>query len=231
MTPPLLVTVTSADLPADLDWLGPSEKEVLSKLHVPHRRGDWMLGRLAAKRAVLAAGGELAGKRECEVEIMAAPDGAPEAWVDGRAARFTISLSHSAGLGVCLVADRGVMAGCDLELVEPRSPLFSADWFTSEELELVGGTPHDRRDLVITLLWSAKESVLKAVRQGLRLDPRDVNVRLDEAGADGTSWKELRAVVAGRRFRGWWRRDGRLVMTVVTDRFVLPPVLMAGLAA
>jgi 4'-phosphopantetheinyl transferase len=226
MKEPTWLTVTVSDLPVDHSWLGFRERQVLARLKVPGRRRDWMLGRLAAKRAAMVAVGELGRLNEEEVEIIAAPDGAPEAWLRGRPAPFRISLSHRGGLGACLVAGPGVMVGCDIELVEPRATVFAADWFTAGELARFAGTPHDRRDLWVTLIWSAKESVLKALRQGLRLDPRDVQVWLEDTDPDFEGWRPLAAVNAGHQFEGWWRREGQLVMTAVMDPAGMSPTLV-----
>jgi 4'-phosphopantetheinyl transferase len=218
--------------------LSPREQRVLAGLHVFERRRDWMLGRWAAKRALRAAGDYLSGNLDdlddSILEIIAAPDGAPEAWIEGRRAPVTISLSHRGGTGACLLAGVGMLVGCDLELVEPRAPVFAGDWFTEGELQLVAGARPEQRDLVVTLIWSAKESVLKAVRQGLRLDPRDVEVRLaatDLANTTGGTWRSLTAAGAGRLFEGWWRVDDRMVMTAVMDPAHGSPAPVNRLAA
>jgi phosphopantetheinyl transferase len=76
---------------------------------------------------------------------------------------------------LCAVAPPSAEVGCDLETVEPRSPAFLADYFTDAEPNLVARTPAAMRDRVLTLLWSAKESALKALGSGLRLDTRSVD--------------------------------------------------------
>jgi 4'-phosphopantetheinyl transferase len=230
---PIWATALEADLPFSSAWLGPREQELLATLKLPHRRRDWMLGRWAAKRAMRAAADGLAGFHDSELEILAAADGAPEAWITGRRAPATISLSHRNGLGVCLLAAHGVAAGCDVELVEPRAPVFAADWFTGEEQRRVAGAPPEQRDLMITLIWSAKESVLKAMRHGLRRDPRDVEVSLklsDPEYANG-GWRPLATSGSGCQFTGWWRLEDRLVMTAVMDPAHCPPALVTELAA
>lgn len=200
-----------------------------------------MLGRCAAKRAMRAAADGLPGFSDSELEILAAADGAPEAWITGRRAPATISLSHRDGLGVCLLAAHGVAAGCDVELVEPRAPVFTADWFTDGEQRRVAEAPPEHRDLMVTLIWSAKESVLKAMRHGLRRDPRDVDVSLalSDPYADG-GWRPLASVFCGApcarpasgvRFTGWWRVEDRLVMTAVMDPAHEAPALVNELAA
>ena len=104
--------------------------------------------------------------------------------------------------------------------VEPRSPAFLADYFTDEERNLVAQTPAAMRDRVLTLLWSAKESALKALGCGLRLDTRSVNA--GPAGFLQTGDEEWRRVkvahIGGRTFHGWWRVSRDLVYTVVADR-------------
>jgi len=66
--------------------------------------------------------------------------------------------------------------GCDLEIIEPRADSFVADYFTAEEQKMVAGADATDRDLRVTLLWSAKESALKALGEGLRMDTRCVAV-------------------------------------------------------
>jgi 4'-phosphopantetheinyl transferase len=166
-------------------------------------------------------------------EVRAAVDGAPEVWVGGRRAPLAISISHRGGLGACVAAAAGRALGCDLELVEAHSPALARDFFTPAELAMVERAGPAGRDLVVALIWSAKESALKALREGLRLDTRDVEVRVPlEAGAllpggGGSGWRPLRVVHGARSFDGWWRRlsSGHL-LTVVTDHACEPPPLI-----
>ena len=81
-------------------------------LRMRRRRRDWRLGRFTAKAAV-GAWLSVAPER---VEILAAPDGAPEAWVDGERAPVSVSLSHRAGRALAVVAHAPAVVGCDLEL-------------------------------------------------------------------------------------------------------------------
>ena len=116
-----------------------------------------------------------------------------------------------------LVGDPGSFAGgtvgVDLELVEPRSAGFVADFLTTAEQRYVasrGACGEHGWDLASNLLWSAKEAVLKVQRVGLRVDTRTVEVCIDHrASPDG--WAALTATGAnGTAYPGWWRRDGLL---------------------
>jgi 4'-phosphopantetheinyl transferase len=217
----------AADVPAGDGWLAPEERTRLAGMRAPARRADWRLGRWTAKRAVacrLAA--PLAPAPEpAAVEVRSAADGAPEVLVDGAPAPLVISLSHRAGLAVCMVAAAGVALGCDLELVEPRSDAFVADYLTAPERAAVQAVPVADRPLLVALHWSAKESVLKALRTGLRLDTRWVAVDPPEAGGPGR-WYPLtvRHPATGRSFQGWWRHDAGRVLTMVTAPPPAPPL-------
>ncbi|HEX6618406.1 MAG TPA: hypothetical protein VF024_02040, partial [Solirubrobacteraceae bacterium] len=106
-----------ADVPAGDAWLSARERRTAAGLHVHQRRQDWRLGRFTAKTAV-GAWLFVAPER---VEILPAPDGAPEAWVDGERAPVSVSLSHRAGRALAVVAQGPAVVGCVLERVEPRS--------------------------------------------------------------------------------------------------------------
>jgi 4'-phosphopantetheinyl transferase len=127
-----------------------------------------------------------------------------------------ISLSHRSGIAVCAVAAAPNRLGCDLELIEPHSAAFLADYFTPEEQAWVKGSSYDDWPQRLTLLWSAKESVLKALGLGLRLDTRSVCIRptVLERSQD---WAPLSAWAGQDEvFDGWWRRAGGFVQTVAT---------------
>jgi 4'-phosphopantetheinyl transferase len=206
-----------ADLPEGNDWLSPREHSTLAALRFERRWIDWRLGRWTAKLAVSASLGADAPTM-CEVEIIAAADGAPEAFVAGGPAPLALSLSHLDGLAVCAVVPRGTAIGCDIEAVETRSEAFVSDWFTEEERAAVQAWPLSSRALGVTLIWSGKESALKALREGLRLDTRDVVVHFAASlGGDGLGWEPFTVVGPGGRcsFSGRWRRHHGHVLTVV----------------
>ena len=169
---------TEADLPAENDWLSASERLRLDGMRFAKRHADWRLGRWTAKRA-LAAYLNLPSHPQhlADIEIRSAPSGAPEVFIANQPAGVAISLSHRAGVAACAITLSGAELGCDLEIVEPRSDAFIADYFATEEQALIERTSAAERSLLLALLWSGKESALKALRTGLRLDTRSVTVR------------------------------------------------------
>jgi len=211
-----------ADVPTNNDWLNTNESICLDGMRFPKRRADWRLGRWTAKCA-LSIYLDVSARPDVfrRMEISAASSGAPEAFFDGPAP-VTISLSHRAGVAACVVEAPGVELGCDLESVEPRGDSFVADYFTIEEQSLVAHAPAADRLTLIALLWSAKESALKALRTGLRLDTRSVIVIPCATSFDRYGWSQLRVRhVADRSagvrvFHGWWQSADQIVRTVVS---------------
>ena len=164
------------------EWLGAKERVQLNAMRFAKRRADWQLGRWTAKHAVAACLQLPADLHSlASIEVRPGPSGAPETFLGNKWAPVTISLSHRAGRAVCAVAPYRGALGCDLEVIEPHSDAFIADYFATEEQALVARAAPADRPWLVTLLWSAKESALKALRAGLRLDTRCVIVTLVDA--------------------------------------------------
>ncbi len=238
---------TEADVPAENQWLSSSEMTSFGRLRFAKRRTDWRLGRWTAKRALA-----LCLDLPCDflalanIEIRAAASGAPEAFLFDQAAPVAVSLSHSAGTALCAVAVSGADIGCDLEMIEPRSNAFIADYLTACEQALVERTLMEQRPLLVTLLWSAKESALKALHAGLRLDTISLDVEFDEESSPATEqcrqdflisksvsepdanpdeWRSLHIRYSGgQAFRGWWRHADHMVRTVVSALPLRSPI-------
>jgi len=219
------------DVPPENDWLSPAESLRLDSMRIPKRRMDWRLGRWTAKRAI-ARFLDLPGQRQAlsTIEIRPATSGAPEAFLSGNPAPVTISISHRAGIAMCTVASCGSSLGCDVEVVEPRSFAFVADYFTVKEQTLLAGVPAAARDAAITLLWSAKESALKALREGLRLDTRSLEIlafnepqfQPDRPPVPSlvppSDWRQIQVRCSdGQFFDGWWQRAGSCIRTLVAS--------------
>ncbi len=200
------------DVPEGDAWLLPAEQRAIGELIRPKRRADWRLGRWVAKHAVARA---LVISPDV-VEIRSAEDGAPHAWRDGVPVDAAISISHSGGAGLCVVAVPPLAVGCDLERIEQRAAVFEEDWFSPSERAAVLACPPADHDLLVTMIWSAKESALKAVRAGLRRDTRSVVVDEFDRETDG-AWHRLRIRdLEGSTLDGWWRRNGQSVISVAS---------------
>ena len=206
MTAPGWLTASLADVPDGVGWLSARERRALAALTVEKRRADWRLGRWTAKAAV-AAWLRVPASR---IQILAAADGAPEAWLDGERAPLSVSLSHRAAPAVI---------GCDLELLEPRSQAFLREWLAPTERMLALTFDGPERDRVVNLVWTAKEAAAKVRREGLRLDVRRAAVDVPDPAPHAAAWRRLtvRWRAGGARTAGWWRDEPGWVMTIAGD--------------
>lgn len=228
---------TETDVPAGNQWLSTGERICLDGMRFPKRRADWRLGRWTGKHAVAAYLNLATDIRDlATIEVLAAPSGAPEVFVQNWPADIAISLSHRDGTALCIAAPAGTRIGCDLETVEPHSDGFIADYCTPEEQALIARTPLERRALVVCLIWSGKESALKALHMGLRLDTRCVCVRpadypvepggekrqelcAEDIISNPDGWRSLSVhCSSGPVYSGWWRFQDQMVRTMVCHR-------------
>ncbi len=221
-----------SDVPATDDWLSPAERAVLARYWAPKRIRDWRLGRWTGKRALARAGVDELKEADfaslARMSIRANESGSPCVFLDERDCDWVISLSHAGECGACAVARRPAALGCDVETIGRRGEEFVVDWFTDAERRLVEAVAAgNERSRVVTLVWSAKESALKALGVGLRLDTREVDVELPGYAPGTREWSALVVHTPERALHGWWRAGDERVLTVVADP---PPGLPLALA-
>jgi 4'-phosphopantetheinyl transferase len=219
------------EIPGTDSWLTAAEADRARGLRFTKRRTEYRLRRWVCKHAVATAAGHRCDLESlARIEVANRPTGVPYVLLDGTELELAVSLTDRAGWAVCVVTDGPGGLGCDLELVEPRSAGFVADFLTSAEREYVGSLPGSHRDAAANLIWSAKESALKVLGTGLRRDTRSVEVTV--GGADeGPGWAPLAVLTAeGTRLPGWWRREGDFVVTVASPRDAPPPTMLLGSA-
>ncbi len=214
-------------LPGDVAWLTPAEQDQLATFRFEKRRSDWLLGRWTAKQALLGMAG-LPSTDIGRFEIASEPNGAPMPRMDDQPCAARLSLSHSHGHALCVVTGSTAALGCDIELVEPRGAEFIDTWFTAAECEQVESADSAFRDALVTLIWSAKESTLKAMRTGLSADTRSVNVTIGQQPEDN-GWQYARtALDDGGEFSCLWRLAGPFVLTIVTSGAVEEPCSLSA---
>lgn len=215
------------EVAAGSSWMDTAEAERFARMRFEKRRTEARLGRWTAKQTVSLARGRARDERNlASVIVRNAPDGAPELYVDGVHQLSIIAMTDRADWAVTALRDGPERIGCDLELVEPRSPLFIADYLTEHERTQVGAGDSD---LLANLMWSAKESSLKVLRTGLRRDTRTVEVHVEgHSGGPLDEWRPFFVLVDGgqSRHHGWWIRYGEFVLTVAAEVPVDPPVAL-----
>ena len=227
MSPILWHSCGMGEVADGTSWMDRAEAERFARMRFAKRRTEARLGRWTAKQTVSLARGRSGDDRSlAAVVVRNAPDGAPELFVDGAHQPSVIAMTDRADWAVTALREGPERIGCDLELVEPRSKRFVADYLTDSERSQVAAGDFD---LLANLMWSAKESSLKVLRTGLRRDTRTVEVHLDDlAGGAAEAWSPFVVVVDGGpvRHHGWWIRYGDFVLTVAAEVSVTQPVAL-----
>lgn len=135
--------------------LTPAEETAFARYTFAKRQQDWLLGRLAAKRALAAAGGW-----DPATISIASSDGGPPTFLgpDDRLAGWDVSLTHGHGHALALAAP--VPVGIDLE---KRRAISAGGWrfFLAEDERawLQSGPLGDAGEVIA---WAAKEAAYKA---------------------------------------------------------------------
>jgi phosphopantetheinyl transferase len=202
--------------------LSAREAAILAEMELLPRRRKWLLGRLAAKRLVMAMS---PGLPATEVSVLNRPAGDPYVVIEGRGEwEFPISISHRSEIGLAAApADRSARIGADVESVEPRDPALVRQFFTCGEAELVAKSGASA-DEVTAAIWSAKEAVLKLLGLGLRVDTRHLAVSFDGEPFPGcpAKWQPLAVAACVEApgpplppsLRVVWRGEPGYVLTV-----------------
>lgn len=212
-------------------FLTQGEREQLLDFAVPKRRCQWLLGRWTAKHLLQHHLYATTGSRPSlsAIAIDNDPDGAPYAVLAVDADQPTslnrlpvsLSISHSGDFALSAVwAGSGVQIGVDIERVETRVEVFMSTYFTPEEIALVNAASSDMHDTLVTVIWSAKEAALKALRLGLRVDTRGLSC-LPQGEPSVHAWRPVSircspTLIQGARYslRGWWRMHGSYTLTL-----------------
>jgi 4'-phosphopantetheinyl transferase len=216
------------DVPASTDWMSPHERDHLASIRYTKRRDEYVTRRWTTKQAIASVLDldRVSHAALARIEIRHRESGAPYVQLDGSTAPVDVSMSDRSGWAVCLVGPPGTMAsgtvGVDLEVVEPRTPTFVADYFTPAERAYVAARPAERHDELANLIWSAKEAALKVRQVGLRVDTRTVDVDLHDGPAvDG--WSAMTVTGHDGPMPGWWRRAGVFLLTIAFAEPAGPP--------
>ena len=123
--------------------LSPSERELANGLPTQRRRRHFVIGRLAARRAI--QGLFPAETRTCRIEISSHPEHGPRVVLNGVRDRVRISISHSSRVAVaCAWLANSLQprfAGIDLEYLRPNDVADSAYAFSRRERCLLRQAP------------------------------------------------------------------------------------------
>jgi 4'-phosphopantetheinyl transferase len=207
--------------------LSPAERTTYDRFRFDARRKSWLAGRYTAKLLLLRV---LNGRRtplekirQDQIEIHNDELGAPSAYHRDQIIPGCLSISHSGDWCAAAFAPAKLQVGIDIEVITQRPAGFIQDYFTKNEIAMV--SPNNGRMLaenrqaeMATLIWSAKEALLKAMGIGLRLDTRHVEVDSIEAveQADALGWRRLglSSIHLSSRIDAYWRKVNGYLLTL-----------------
>jgi len=205
---------------------GPLEREELSRLKVPSRIEEWISSRVAAKVLIRGVIPELLNAPLSSIQMQKESSGKPYL-ISEESGMITggFSLSHSHEKVFTCFCEEVIKLGLDLEYIEPRPDSFAMDYFTVREFDKLSECEDQLKSLMVTLLWSAKEAVLKAASLGLNLDTRRVEIiRVGNLGLENT-WQPMEVFCPDLHFEShqlFWHRDADFIQTVCLDSTAIP---------
>jgi 4'-phosphopantetheinyl transferase EntD len=178
----MLAVVIAADLAQPLDelleGLTPAEQQQAVAHPIQRRRRHYVLGRLAAHRAVRRVLGARA--RHASVEVLTGLTGAPLVWIDRVVGHVSVSLAHAGRLAVACawrnLPDVSYSAGVDLERVRLTEVAQSSYAFSRRERMLLSHAPAGHV-LASLAAWTVKEAAWKALQPNLRAGPEMIAIR------------------------------------------------------
>ena len=170
---PTGVAVAEMREPGDVSQLLPGEADTLTRA-VPKRIGEFVAGRLSARRALAEF-----GIRNFALRV--SQDRTPE-WP----ASVVGSISHTAGMYLAAVAAKSQVAalGIDCEVVGHVSAEIWPTICGATEYKWLDSLPARERPAAVTLIFAAKEAFYKCQYPLTRewLDFEDLHVRVDAWG-------------------------------------------------
>jgi phosphopantetheinyl transferase len=200
------------------DIFGEQERSEYLRLKVPKRSSEWAASRVAVKKLICACVPELARYKYPQIQICKEPAGVPFIEVDTKyRLPGWLSLSHSTGCVLAAYSPDNIRFGVDLEFIEPRSIDFVRDYFTESEILQALSGDLTQATLAATLIWSAKEAVLKAMSEGLRVDTRKLEIVVPSDLFNGGEWAPLGINCVKLKIPSphlFWRREGNFIQTI-----------------
>ncbi|MCI5210621.1 MAG: 4'-phosphopantetheinyl transferase superfamily protein [Candidatus Electrothrix sp. ATG2] len=153
-----------------LQVLSPAEQGYFQRFKYMKRKKEWLGGRIAAKAAMLAFSCASDDQNLDSITILPNKHGRPlaeelPACLSGLGNELTISLSHSDGFAVALakLARKGANCGVDLQKISTKLAGLTSHFATDGELQLLAQQANCDEDTRLTMLWTAKEALKKAL--------------------------------------------------------------------
>lgn len=203
---------------SELGWLSLTEKEIFERMRFPKRRKEWLSGRWVSKHLLKYQLTALKDIPLSSLSIENEEDGSPVVKVNDQRLIGCLSLSHRGDKVAAAWSGEGnISVGIDAEWIEDRHPAFLNDYFTDREIEWVLSGIEEERARRTTMLWSAKEAGLKALKLGLSVDSRRIEV-LPAGQIQQGEWQDLDYYgdlpATGYHLKGWSQQRGNYLISL-----------------
>ena len=173
-------------------YLSAEELNEYRRFVIPKRKMEWLASRILIKRLVIDSVKPTLYLSPRSINIRKRSSGVPyvELARIGKIGWLSMSHSHN-GVLIAFSSNERNPFGVDLEYVEERLPQFIADFFTESESRWVNTSQEEEKKYLVNLIWSAKETYLKAIGKGLQLDTRRVEIKGVDSRCAETEWCDL----------------------------------------
>jgi phosphopantetheine--protein transferase-like protein len=172
------------------------EQAEYSRFKVIKRQFEWISSRIASKKMIRQI---LKGEKLNfpDIRIQKEETGQPYIYITGQGRlEGKFSLSHSNGFVFCGYSPaKEIKFGLDIEKIEDRTLEFVQDFFTPWEIEKYLTLDKSDNNEYTTMVWSAKEAVLKTMGLGLSIDTRKVEIVPKSIRKKPPGWNECSAQI------------------------------------
>ena len=194
------------------------EQSEYSRFKVIKRQFEWISSRIISKKMIKHI---LKGEKLYfpDIRIKKEDTGQPYIYISGQGRlEGKFSLSHSNGYVFCGYSpSKELIFGLDLEKIEARSLEFVQDYFTSREIERYQVLDGNDKEEYTTMVWSAKESVLKTLGLGLSIDTRKVEIIPSENSSRLTGWNSCSVKLENKmnlNMNVYWQKIDGFIRTI-----------------
>jgi phosphopantetheine--protein transferase-like protein len=207
------------EYPKTLDkYFSLEEQAEYSRFKVIKRQFEWIYSRIISKKMI----NQILKAEKLnfhDIRIQKEETGQPYIYLT-RQCRLEgkFSLSHSNGYVFCgYTPAEELIFGFDLEKIEAHSLEFVQDYFTSREIEHYIILDGKDKNEYTTMVWSAKESVLKTLGLGLSIDTRKVEIIPSEDSSRLTGWNSCSVKLENKMnfiMNVYWQKIDGFIRTI-----------------
>ena len=162
-------------------YLQVDEEKKLRQINSNKRKRSYLLGRIAAKKAIAA----YIHKKDIDCDVQIENDCFGKPFVSGNFKKpLHISISHSNRYAVAICSSKYIPITIDIQDIKEINPTYHQKVISNNELKLSSDLEFDLRD---TLIWTVKEASAKFLGVGFNMSLDLLNI-IDINKVNKTTW-------------------------------------------